>query len=76
MEFLSLLLHDAMPKNYAKQCIFPNDVTVSYHQLFFSPEYSINIARKKWYDYLGNDYKFFWDVYSNIIQITEYQSTI
>ena len=70
MEFLSLLLHDVMPKNYAKQGIFPNDVTVSSYQLFFSPEDSINIARKKWYDYLGNDYKFFWDVYSNIIHIT------
>ena len=51
--------------------IFPNDITISYHQLFFSPKDTINIARKKWYDYLGNDYKFFWDVYSNIIQITK-----
>ena len=53
MEFLSLLLHDIMPKNYSKQGIFPNDVTVSYYQLFFSPKDPINIARKKWYDYLG-----------------------
>ena len=50
MEFLSLLLHDIMPKNYAKQGIFLNDVTVSYHQLFLSPEDSMNIARKKRYD--------------------------
>ena len=59
-----------MSKNYAKQGIFPSDVTVSCYQLFFSPEDSINIARKKWYDYLDNDCKFFWDVYSNVIQIT------
>ena len=70
MEFLSLLLHDVLPKNYTKQGIFPNGVTVFYHQLFFSPKDSINIVRKKWYDYLGNDYEFFWDVYSNVIQIT------
>ena len=38
---------------------------------FFSRKDSINIARKKWHDYLGNDYKFFWDVYSNIVQITK-----
>ena len=47
MEFLSLLLRDVMPKNYAKEGIFPNNVTVSYYQLFFSPVDSINIARKK-----------------------------
>ena len=45
MEILSLSLHSVLPKNYAKQGIFPNDVTVSYYQLFFSPEDSINIAR-------------------------------
>ena len=60
-----------VPKNYAKQGIFPNDVTVSYYQLFFSPKDSINIARKIWYDYLGTDYKFFWDVYSNMIHMTK-----
>ena len=45
MEFLSLLLHDGMLKNYAKQGIFPNDVTVSYHQLFF-----IQITKLSIYD--------------------------
>ena len=37
----------------------------SYYHLFFSPDDPIDIARKKWYDYLGYDYTFFWDVYSN-----------
>ena len=59
MEFRLLLLHDGLPKNYTKQGIFPNDVTVSYYQLSFSSKDSINSTRKKWYDYLGNDYKFF-----------------
>ena len=49
MERLSLLLHDILPKNYMKQGTFPNGVTVSYHQVFFSPKDSINISRKKLY---------------------------
>ena len=39
--------------------------------IFVSPEDSMNIARKKWYNYLGNIYKFFQDVYYNIIHITK-----
>ncbi len=47
----------------------PGDTSVSDHQTFFSPKDSINVARKKWYDVLGQDYEFFWDVYTHMIDI-------
>jgi len=70
IEYLSLMLHDVLPENYHNEGIYPNDISVSHHHLFFSPDDSINIARKKWYDYLDNDYAFFWDVYSNKLDIS------
>ncbi len=67
--YLSLMLHDVLPSHYNEQGIVPGDTSVPDHQTFFSPKDSINIARKKWYDVLGQDYEFFWEVYTHIIDI-------
>ncbi len=64
IEYLSLMLHGVLPKNYHTEGMHPNNISVSYHHLFFSPDNPINITRKKWYDYLDNNYTFFWDVNS------------
>ena len=69
IEFLSLLLHDVLPENYYIQGIHPNDISVSYYHLFFSPNDSISVARKKWYDFILKDYDFYWDVYSKKIDV-------
>ena len=61
--YLSLLLHDILPTNYSTQCMIPGDISTSSHQIFFSQKDSITIARKKWYNILGNDYDVFWDVH-------------
>ena len=67
IEYLSLLLHDTLPSNYSKQGIAPGDISISSHHTFFSPKDSITVVCRKWYDFLGQDYEDFWDVYSNKI---------
>ena len=63
-----LSLHDIPLDKYSEQGIHPNYITVSYYHLLYSPEISINITRKKWYNYFGNIYEFFWDIYCNMIE--------
>ena len=67
LEYLSLYIHDVLPLNYNEQGIHPNDPSISKYTKFFSKNDSLLEARKKWYDFILQDYNYFWDVYSNKI---------
>ena len=62
-----MYIHDVLPLNYNEQGIHPNDPSISKHTKFFSKNDSLLEARKKWYDFILQDYNYFWDVYSNKI---------
>ena len=67
LEYLSLYIHDVLPLNYNEQGIHPNDPSISKYTKFFSKNDSLLEARKKWHDFILQDYDYFWDVYSNKI---------
>ena len=49
-----------MPSNYAEQGIWAGDTRLSKYYNFFSPYDLLPIARKKWKDFIGDDYAHFW----------------
>ena len=63
MEYLSLYIHDVLPLNYNEQGIHPDDPSISRYTKFFSENDSLFVARKKWHDFILDDYNYFWDVY-------------
>ena len=71
MQFLSLHMHDVMPEHYNEQGIYPYDKSISNYTLFFHEDDPISTARKKWLDFIIDDYILFWDVFSNKIKLSE-----
>ena len=67
LEYISLYIHDVLPVNYNEQGIYPFDKSISKHTNFFSRNDTLPVARKKWLDYISEDYNFFWDVYAQKI---------
>ena len=61
IEMISLCIHDCLPYNYAEQGIWAGDTSLSKYYNFFSPYDPVPIARKKWKDFIGDDYAYFWD---------------
>ena len=61
IEMISLFIHDCLPHNYAEQGIWAGDTSLSKYYNFFSPYNPLPIARKKWKDFIGDDYAYFWD---------------
>ena len=57
---ISLYIHDCLPHNYAEQGIWTGDASLSNYYIFFSPYDPLPIARKKWKDFIGDDYEYFW----------------
>ena len=37
---------------------------MSKYTIFFNKYGSLPVARKKWHDYISEDYNFFWDIFS------------
>ena len=64
LEYLSLYIHDVLPLNYNEQGIHPDDTSISRYTKIFSENDSLLVARKKWHDFILQDYDYFWDVYS------------
>ena len=60
IEMISLYIHDCLPHNYAEQGIWTGDASLSNYYIFFSPYDPLPIARKKWKDFIGDDYEYFW----------------
>ena len=60
IEMISLHIHDCLPHNYAEQGIWTGDASLSNYYIFFSPYDPLPIARKKWKDFIGDDYEYFW----------------
>ena len=69
IEYISLLMHDVLPYNYSEQGIWCGDTSLSNYFKFFDKNDNITVARKKWLDFLGPDYYYFWDVVSNKIKL-------
>ena len=59
-------------EGYNEQGIYQDDPSISRHTLFFREDDPISIARKKWLDFIIDDYIFFWDVFSNKIKFGEF----
>ena len=51
-----MYIHDVLPLNYNEQGIHPNDPSISKYTKFFSKNDSLLEARKKWYDFILQDY--------------------
>ena len=67
MEYISLYVHNVLPLNYNEQSIYLDDKSMSKYTIFFNKHNSLPVARKKWYDYISEDYSFFWDIFSQIV---------
>ena len=77
MEYIPLYVHDVLPLNYYQQKIYPDDKSMSKHTIFFSNHDPLPVARKKWHDYISEDYNFIWDVFSqkvNFCPLSNYRT--
>ncbi len=61
IETISLYIHDCLPHNYTDQGIWAGNTSLSKYYIFFAPSDPLPIAHKKWKDFIGVDYEYFWD---------------
>ena len=64
IEQISLLIFDILPENYVEQGVWPNDTPQGRWSTFLNKQDNIHQARNKWLQLLGDDYFWFWQVYT------------
>ena len=69
MEYISLYVHNVSPLHYNEQGIYPDDKSMSKHTIFLNKHDPLPVACKKRHDYISEDYNFFWDVFSQKVNI-------
>ena len=65
IKIISLYIHDCQPYNYTEQEIGAGDSSLSKQYIFFSPFDRLPITRKKWKDFIGGDYDYFWNSFTS-----------
>ena len=63
IEMIPLHIHDCLPYSYSEQGIWAGNTSLSKYFIFFSPFDPFPIVRKKWKDFIGDNYEFFWRIF-------------